>query len=504
IITEDRKAPVVFLNGMANMTLEQCATFTDLGAYAVDNVDGNISANAVSNSVDMSTPGTYTVVYEAKDAAGNTGSATRTVTVTADATNPVLTLDGNAVLDLEVFNTYTEPGFTATDNCDGNITANVVVTGSINDSTLGISTLTYTVTDKEGNQTVVTRTINVVDTEAPTVTLLGNAIDTVEIYTSYIEAGIDITDNYYTGLNYRVDGTVNLNRLGSYTLTYTSTDGSGNVSEQLTRTVYVLDLTAPSIVLAYGADTTVLVDVFSKYNLEYADLDDNYSSKSALRTTLTTGGTYVNAFGNGAATQLGDYIIEYTVTDESGNSTTVSRNIKVVDREAPMLTFTANPVVINRWQAFDPMTNAGAMPTDNYYGETELTVSIINSDLDVTSAGAYKVEFQVEDPSGNQASNVLDVWVLESTSSISETEFVADIYPNPTNGLLNINVEFENAAQTNVAVLNAMGQVVMNVSNGITQTINESIDLSQLGSGIYYVRIVNSNFQLLEKVVVSK
>ncbi len=47
----------------------------------------------MSGSVDPATAGSYTLTYSVTDAAGNSATATRTVTVVA-ASNPVITLPG--------------------------------------------------------------------------------------------------------------------------------------------------------------------------------------------------------------------------------------------------------------------------------------------------------------------------------------------------------------------------------------------------------------------------
>ena len=59
-------------------------TFTDPGAIATDDIDGDITANiVVAGAVDVMTEGTYTVTYTATDIAGNIGSVSRAVTVAA-------------------------------------------------------------------------------------------------------------------------------------------------------------------------------------------------------------------------------------------------------------------------------------------------------------------------------------------------------------------------------------------------------------------------------------
>ena len=72
------------------MTVELGATYDDAGATA----DGGETVTLTTGTVDTDTVGSYTVTYSATDAAGNTGTATRTVTV-VDTTAPVVTNSGD-------------------------------------------------------------------------------------------------------------------------------------------------------------------------------------------------------------------------------------------------------------------------------------------------------------------------------------------------------------------------------------------------------------------------
>jgi hypothetical protein len=118
----------------------------------------------VTGSVDTSTVGTYTLSYDVTDTNGNVATTvTRTVNV-VDTTVPVITLLGDEVVTIEVGTTYTDAGATALDNYDGDLTTSIVVTGSVDTSTVGTYTLSYDVTDTNGNvATTVTRTVNVVE-----------------------------------------------------------------------------------------------------------------------------------------------------------------------------------------------------------------------------------------------------------------------------------------------------------------------------------------------------
>ncbi len=112
--------------------------------------------------------------YSATDAAGNEGTATRTVTV-VDTTAPVVTVTGDTSVTVELGSTYTDAGATA----DGGET--VTTSGSVDVNTVGTYTISYSATDAAGNEGTATRTVTVVDTTAPVVTVTGDTSVTVEL-----------------------------------------------------------------------------------------------------------------------------------------------------------------------------------------------------------------------------------------------------------------------------------------------------------------------------------
>ena len=80
------------------------------------------------------------------------------------ANDPVITLNGDAVIEIYMGSTFVDPGATAYDEEDGNITNLIQVSGSVDTNTHGTYVLAYNVTDTNGNSAaVVVRTINVVD-----------------------------------------------------------------------------------------------------------------------------------------------------------------------------------------------------------------------------------------------------------------------------------------------------------------------------------------------------
>src|ERR1035437_2004742 len=85
---DDTTPPVITLVGSASVTSVLNAAYTDQGATANDNKDGDITSRIKSTgwiAADKDLTGTYTITYSVTDAAGNTGTATRTVIVKNDA-----------------------------------------------------------------------------------------------------------------------------------------------------------------------------------------------------------------------------------------------------------------------------------------------------------------------------------------------------------------------------------------------------------------------------------
>ncbi len=81
---DDVTAPVVTLNGAESVTIVLNSAYVELGATATDDKDGAITP-VVSGTVDKDLAGTYVLTYSATDAAGNEGTATRTVIVRNEA-----------------------------------------------------------------------------------------------------------------------------------------------------------------------------------------------------------------------------------------------------------------------------------------------------------------------------------------------------------------------------------------------------------------------------------
>ena len=247
IVAPDTTAPVITLVGASTVNLNVGGTYTEQGATALDNVDGNLTSNIAigGDTVDTINAGTYLVTYNVSDAAGNAAIAVvRTIIVEVDATAPVITLNGSLSINLNVGDTYNEIGATATDNIDGDISANILIGGdTVNTNTPATYIVTYNVSDTAGNSAAqVIRTIIVnPDTTAPVISLIGASTIDITVSGTYNEQGATANDNIDGNIsaNIIISGVVNTNTVGTYFVTYNVSDAAGNAAAQVIRTVNV-------------------------------------------------------------------------------------------------------------------------------------------------------------------------------------------------------------------------------------------------------------------------
>lgn len=206
---KDTIAPVLTLNGEERVELDYGSTFTDPGATAIDDVDGDLTTSlSVSGTVDTTIYGEQYLTYQVTDSNGNTAVKERIVVV-KESIPPELTLLGNEREFVKLNEEYTEPGYTAIDNADGDISPLVEVSGTVDVTKVGAYQLTYTATDSSNNITTGTRTIYVYTGQGETDVEPNGKI----VYLSfddgpgpYTEQLLDILDKYNVKVTFFVTG----------------------------------------------------------------------------------------------------------------------------------------------------------------------------------------------------------------------------------------------------------------------------------------------------------
>ena len=211
---------------------------------------GNLIAGPTTSPTSLITfnLGTHTIELTVND--GNGGTDTDLVLIiVADTTPPTLSLNGASPMMLECHaSSYEEPGAAVSDGCDPSPA--LTTSGTVNPDATGAYTITYTAIDASGNQAIATRIVNVVDSTPPEITLTGANPLALACDTPYSEPGAVVSDACNPSPGLVITGTVNHNVPGTYTITYTASDGSGN-SSSATRSVNVeCPLPYPFVLLA--------------------------------------------------------------------------------------------------------------------------------------------------------------------------------------------------------------------------------------------------------------
>lgn len=318
-VIPDTTAPVITRIGAANISLQLGDSYSDQGATATDNIDGDLTSSIVvgGDTINTNSVGSYTITYNVSDTAGNAAvEVTRTVTVNPDTTAPVITLIGAATINLNIGDAYNEQGATATDNLDGNLTSNIVITGTVNTASAGTYFVNYNVSDSSGNAaTQVTRTVNVqADTTAPVITLIGASTVNLFVGDAYNELGATATDNIDGNLTSSIviTGVVNTSLAGTYVVNYNVSDAAGNAATQVSRTIIV---TEPST----GCnDNEVTISItFDNYPEE-----TSWTLVSDSGQTVASGGTYASQPDGSTLTEvlcLPDDCYTFTINDSFGD-----------------------------------------------------------------------------------------------------------------------------------------------------------------------------------------
>ncbi len=333
-----------------------------------------------------------------------------------DTIPPVITLNGSDTMCIEVTLTFVDPGATAYDSCDGDVTSSLLVFGAnIDTRYLGTHYLKYVAADSDGNiSDTVTRVIYVVSDNTPPIITLSNR-DTayVQVDSSFTPSSFTALDETYGDLTNRVQVTnaVNTSVLGEYQVTYyvetPPNKCSTNNSVTLIRTVYVIDTIHPVISALDGSSIVLEKDSVYTYS-DHIVLSDNHCSQEFL------------------------------------------------------------------WDS----------------------LNIIQNDVNVNAKGSYSTVFQTKDSAGNLSNTfTLNVEVKDLVSVQELTSGAGMLYPNPTTSSFAIKKNF--ASISTITVTDLQGRVVKNLVPNETNKYN----IKDLPEGVYLISFVEDGKSYQSRIV---
>lgn len=222
----DTTAPVITVLNYQSV-IEQGGMVAPVSAECVDDVDA-VCTVVTSGTADYQTAGTYTLTFTATDTAGNV--ATEVVTFEVIDSSSYITITIGSYIDTIEVGTedWVFPTVSCTSTDSGTCTA-YISQQFIETSQPDIIQVLVGAVDGNDNETVKAFYVYVVDTTPPVVTLIGDAVINLNIGDTYIEQGVDFEDNHFAN-DPIITGTVDTSVAGTYTITYTVTDITGNIT----------------------------------------------------------------------------------------------------------------------------------------------------------------------------------------------------------------------------------------------------------------------------------
>ena len=274
---------------------------------------------------------------------------------------------------------------------------------------LGVTDVTFTVTDSKGASSSVPTTITVEDDIAPValaknVTIQLNANGVANLTAAQVDKGS--SDN--CGIkSMAVDKMVfDCSNLGANTVTLFVTDKSGNTSSA-TATVIVEDRIAP---VAKAKNITVQLGANGTVSVTLAQINDGSSDNCGIK-SMVLSKTSFNCSNLGANT------ITLTVTDESGNVSTATATVTVEDKSAPTITAPAAVVVnVDPGKNTASNVNLGTPVTADNCSVTSVT----NNAPSVYPTGTTTVTWTVTDAAGNTTTATQTVTVRRDVVSVAQ------------------------------------------------------------------------------------
>jgi alpha-tubulin suppressor-like RCC1 family protein len=250
----DITPPIITLKGVNPLQMQTGGTWTDPGATALDDRDGDISASIVIDTTGLKTniAGTYAVSYNVKDKAANAAiTMKRTVNVSTALVAPIA---GKAIPDISV-DKGASASFLATVNAQANPSPTFswvkenATTPSSTSQAYAISQTSYTdqgryryiASNSQGSDTSNWITLTVKDVTKPVIVLKGANPQSIMVGGKYTELGdsaYDDKDGIITSKVVIDTSKVKLAQIGTYQVTYSVKDSAGN-ADTVTRSVQI-------------------------------------------------------------------------------------------------------------------------------------------------------------------------------------------------------------------------------------------------------------------------
>ncbi|MFN3755504.1 MAG: hypothetical protein ACK4RM_00975, partial [Flavobacterium sp.] len=250
----DTVAPMISNVGQDySVECDQDAIFSTPSATDACDEEVNVTYQDSSN-LDECGLGTVTRTWTATDCAGNSSSASQTITINDTVAPMISNVGQDYSVECDQDAIFSTPS--ATDACDEQVNVTYQDSSDLDECGLGTVTRTWTATDCAGNSSSASQTITINDTTAPVISGVGENYS-VECVDDVQFSSPSAMDNCSEVVSLTYADVSNLDVCGgSITRTWTASDCAGNVSTA-TQTVTVIDTIAPVFTSQLPIDVTV-------------------------------------------------------------------------------------------------------------------------------------------------------------------------------------------------------------------------------------------------------
>ncbi len=329
--------------------------------------------------------GTHTIVLSVSD--GLLDATDSVLVCVQDTTPPELTVPGDVLVEATGVDTEAELG-----------TAEAVDLFAVtlqNDAPsafgLGTTTVTWTATDANGNWVAKTQLVTVQDTTPPNLTVPQD----VTLEATALQMAVDIgeaTASDIFAVTITHDAPV-VFELGTTSVTWVATDANGNFSSAV-QLVTITDTTPPELIPPADVEVEA-TQVMTPVDIGFADASDIFLADVHCDAP--------------AAYPLGQTVVTWTAVDTSGNSTSRTQAVRVIDTTPPVLSVPA-----------DLSCEATALLTGVNLGQpiaVDIFDVIITNDAPLAGfeLGTTTVTWVAQDTSGNSCSGTQLVTIVDTT-----------------------------------------------------------------------------------------
>jgi len=328
----------------------------------------------------------------------------RQITIT-DNEKPLINNTRDIVILKSATNIIWHHGLTASDNYDGDITSNIEVDDSlVNLNSVGDYSLTYRLIDSNGNETIQSVIVYIVEDENPVFYNIPDyyIVEKDDINFNYRENifVVDLAD--YTTTDFTINTqNLNINQVNYYDLIYAYTDSNGNKTEKIVTVYIVNDLEYPQIYInsEYICEVNESTDL--SFGIIAADYTDGIISEQVI---VNDSSVNYNTVGN--------YYVDFTIINSKNNMSNINASLFIVDVTAPIITLSGEDVINH--EAGGLYNDLGVILEDNY--DSDLQV-IIQGSVNSEVLGSYVLTYYTIDSSGNESIRLTrTINVVDTTS----------------------------------------------------------------------------------------